>query len=128
MMQKNRLLSAFYNSLSEMSHMITGEAKSKVTILKKQIKNLLTSEKDWNTFKIYFEQVNKDFLSKLKEINPELTSNDIRLATLMKLNMTNKEIASILNINYQSVKNAQYRLKNKLNLDNEDLRRFLAEI
>jgi len=129
MMQKNKLLSAFSQNLSDILTMVTGEATAKIVRLKREVNKLLTSEKDWDTFKIYFEQVNKDFLSKLKEINKNLTTNDVRLATLIKLNMSNKEIASILNINHQSVKNAQYRLKSKLNLESGvDLRHFIADL
>ena len=129
MMQKNQLLTALGNNLSEIVQEVQGQAKSKLRRLKREILHLLNSEKDWDTFKVYFEQVNKDFLSKIKKINPDLTQTDIRLATLLKLNMTNKEIGSILNITHQSVRNAQYRLKNKLALAGEvDLRDFINSI
>ena len=129
MLQKNKLLAVFLENLENVIKIAKGDVVQKLNIIKRQVKRLLTSEKDWNTFKIYFEQVNKGFLVKLKEINPKLTTNDIRLATLIKLNMTNKEIASILNINHQSVKNAQYRLKSKLALEkNENLKSFLETL
>ena len=129
MMQKNKLLSDLENHISAIISKIEGEGKTELKKLKREVKHLLNSEKDWDTFKIYFEQVNKDFLSKLKQINPNLTQTDIRLATLLKLNMTNKEIGSILNITHQSVRNALYRLKNKLTLEPEiDLRDFVATL
>ena len=129
MLQKNELLSVFLESLDNVIKIAKGEVVQQLNQIKRQVKRLLTSEKDWNTFKIYFEQVNKGFLDKLKEINPKLTTNDIRLTTLIKLNMTNKEIASILSINHQSVKNAQYRLKSKLALGkNENLKSFLETL
>ncbi len=129
MMQKNQLLTAFGNNLAEIVREVEGQAKTKLKRLKREINHLLNSEKDWDTFKVYFEQVNKDFLQKIKQINPDLTQTDLRLATLLKLNMTNKEIGSILNITHQSVRNAQYRLKNKLALAGEvDLRDFIGSL
>ena len=127
MMQKNTLISALVNRISEIINLIEGEGKAKLKGLKRELSHLLTSEKDWDTFKIYFEQVNSDFLSNLKSVNANLTNHDMRLATLIRLKMTNKEIASIMNITHQSVKNAQYRLKNKLKLSKDfDLRDFIA--
>ena len=129
MMQKNKLLTAFGNNLAEIIKLVEGEARIKLKRLKREVMHLLNSEKDWDTFKVYFEQVNKDFLTKLKQINPDLSNTEIRLATLLKLNMTNKEIASIFNITHQSARNAQYRLKNKLGLGSEvDLREFVGSL
>ncbi len=129
MLQKNKLLLSFSNSIAEVLKQVEGETKKNLLHLKREINHLLHSERDWETFKVYFEQVNKDFIKNLKKVNSSLTSNDIRLATLIKLNMSNKEIASILNITHQSVKNARYRLKNKLFLKPEqDLKEFIETI
>ncbi len=129
MMQKNTLLSAFENHLSDIIRKVEGEGKTELKRLKREVKRLLQTDKDWDAFKLYFEQVNKDFLSKLKQLNSGLTQTDVRLATLLKLNLSNKEIASIFNITPQSVRNAQYRLKTKLALNNEtDLRKFIQNL
>ena len=129
MMHKSTFINTIKVSLSELAKSVDGKAVKKIQSIRRTINNLLNSEKDWETFKVYFEQVNKEFITNLKNINNDLTQNDIRLATLMRLNMSNKEIASILNITYQSVKNAQYRLKNKLQLSGEeDLRSFIAKL
>ena len=129
MLQKNQLLSEILKEISYIHAQNPSETDKLLTDLHHKIKRLLSSDKDWETFKIYFEQVNKDFVSHLREIQPALSDNDIRLATLLRLNMTNKEIASILNITYQSVRNAQYRLKNKLGLaQGESIREFLSRL
>ncbi len=89
----------------------------------------MSSDKEWETFKMYFEQVNKDFFEKLRRHNHNITPTEERMAALIKLGLTNKEIASILNITHQSVKNARYRLKRKLGLKpEEDLREFLDNL
>ncbi|NCU33612.1 MAG: hypothetical protein EOM23_11940, partial [Candidatus Moranbacteria bacterium] len=66
------------------------------------------------------EQVHKDFLLKLETNYPQLTENEKRLATLIRLNLSTKEIATMLNISPKSVETARYRLKKTLGLTKDD--------
>lgn len=129
MVQKNKMLSGISNSIVEIINSSNGDMSKNLKSLKRNVESSLQSEKEWNIFKTYFEQVNEGFIQQLNAINPQLSNNEVRLSTLLKLNMTNKEIASILNITHQSVKNAQYRLKGKLKIPaNDDLRSFLLKL
>ncbi len=129
MMQKNQLLQSFSDDINSIMDKKEDNVQMGLKKLNSEINRVINSEKDWDTFKVYFEQVNKDFIANFKKLSDDLTTTDIRLATLIKLNMTNKEIASLLNITHQSVKNAQYRLKNKLGLTAEqDLKKFIWEL
>ena len=94
--------------------------KSEITRLIQRIKNDKVADKDWENFKLYFDQVHEDFDIKLKKYFNDLTSNEIRLAALMKMKLTTKEIASILNISADSVNKARYRLRKKLNMNTDD--------
>ncbi len=129
MMQKNRMLQSLYNSIDEA---ITGETEALpqfLNSLKREIKSSFKTESDWELFKLYFEQVNKSFFKKLKEINPNLTQNDIRLAALIKLRFNIKEAASVLNLSPNSIKGARSRLRSKLGLNSsDDLSRFIEAI
>ena len=80
----------------------------------------LRSHKDWDVFKLYFQEVNKNFYARLEAINANLTTNEQRLCALIKLNMTSKEMASVLNVAPNSIKSSRYRLKKKLGLQQED--------
>ncbi|MFH6991694.1 hypothetical protein [Flavobacterium sp. FlaQc-48] len=73
----------------------------------------------WNDFDLYFESINKNFYTRLKESYPEISSNDLKVCALIKLNMTVKEMSLFLNISPDSVKTARYRLRKKLNLTAE---------
>lgn len=129
MMQKNKLLQELTEKISEHSKKLNTEGKEQLHSVKKQLEAGLNVDKDWDLFKIYFEQINESFFDKLKEINPNLTGNDYRLCALTKLNMSLKETASVLNISPESVKNARYRLKKKLKLDGkQSLIQFINEI
>ena len=86
-------------------------------------------DKDWDEFKMYFEGVHKDFFSKLKKDNPELSAGELRLCALVRLNLNLKESATLLNISPDSVKTARHRLRKKLNLpEDSNLSDYLMTI
>jgi len=65
----------------------------------------------------------------LLAINPNLSTNDYRLAALISLNLSIKESATLLNISPNSVKTARYRLRTKLNVETgQDLFVFLNKL
>ncbi len=128
MMQKNKMMQMLYHSLKNVPKE-TEEIRPYLNRIKHQIKRNLQSEKDWELFKLYFEQVNKTFFQKLKAINPGLTQNDLRLAALTKLGLNIKEVADVLSLLPNSIKGARHRLRVKLRLGSEeDLGRFLGGI
>lgn len=77
-------------------------------------------DRNWTSFIQYFEQVHKDFSANIKRKYPSITSNELRLLALLKMNLSSKEIASILNISQEGIKKARYRLRKKLNLVTEE--------
>lgn len=79
----------------------------------------LKDDTDWENFERYFKQVYSGFDEKMKRAFPTLTGNEIRLVTLMKMNLSTKEIASILNVTPESVNKARYRLRKKTNLSSD---------
>lgn len=80
----------------------------------------LQDDNNWANFSRYFEEVHKDFNSKVKSKYPQVTSNELRLLALLKMNLSSKEIANILNISSEGIKKARYRLRKKLELSSED--------
>jgi tetratricopeptide (TPR) repeat protein len=94
-----------------------------VMLLKKEN----AAEKDWEVFKSYFTEVHNNFDHKLMAFNADLSEKDLRLASFIKMNLSTKEIAAILNVLPQSILTSKYRLKKKLNLaKEEDLYGFLS--
>ena len=84
------------------------------------IKTNTSEEDNWNFFKEAFNNADSDFLKKIKEMHPDLTPNDLRLCAYLRLNLSTKEIAPLLNISTRSVEIKRYRLRKKLNLPHED--------
>ena len=91
--------------------------------------NSKTYQIDWASFESHFEFVHKGFFNKLKNLFGNFTPNELRLIAFIKLNMTSKEIASIIYTSPDSVDTARKRLKKKLGLDtNDSLKSFIQNI
>ncbi len=76
----------------------------------------ITSEQDWEIFETNFNRVHEHFFKKLKEEFPDLTPGDLKLAAYLKMNLSSKEIAPLLNISIRGVENKRYRLRRKIGL------------
>ena len=74
----------------------------------------------WKSFQDAFNNVDRDFLKKLKELHPALTPNDLKLCVYLRLNLSSKEIAPMLNISPQSVEIKRFRLRKKMELNHDE--------
>lgn len=73
----------------------------------------------WNMFKEAFDKADHDFLKTMKLKHPSLTPNDLRLCAYLRINLSSKEIAPLLNISVRSVEIKRYRLRKKMELPHE---------
>lgn len=80
------------------------------------IREVEKSNEDWDKFAIHFNTVNMDFFNNLKLIYPGLTPNELKLCAYLRMNLSSKEIAQLLNITAKGVEVARYRLRRKLSL------------
>jgi len=79
----------------------------------------ITDDNDWQVFEELFDQAHADFFKRLKSSYPELTQSDLKLCAYLRLNLSSKEIAPLLNISYRGVETRRYRLRRRLLLDND---------
>ncbi|RLD47014.1 MAG: hypothetical protein DRI88_06710, partial [Bacteroidetes bacterium] len=77
----------------------------------------LSIDRDREKFQMHISEQNSNFIHRLTESFPKMTDNEKRLASLLRLNLSSKEIASILNISPKSVEMNRYRLRKKLKID-----------
>ena len=95
----------------------------------KIINDNLNNTDDWKLFKEAFNNADKKFINKVKEKHPDLTPNDLRLCAYLRLNLSSKEIAPLLNISHRSVEVKRYRLRKKMNLSHKlNLTNYILEI
>lgn len=118
--RKNELLEELKDEIQQIKASANEDISSKVTKLGKIVDTHQQVDRDWEDFKLHFESVHKDFFVKLKSQNSSLTSNDLRLCALIRLNLTMKEMGQMLGISAESVKTARYRLRKKLDLVHEE--------
>lgn len=114
MLQKNELMQELKEKLDQES------GASRENPLSRIINKGLNHDKEWTDFNSHFESINKNFYSRLKQAYPDISPNDLKICALIKLNLSIKEMAGILNISADSVKTARYRLRKKLQLNTED--------
>lgn len=117
--QKNEMIQDIVQKLHQFS---LSAPKQNQQWIMEIVKNLeKTQEKTiWNEFEVRFQQVHNDFYDRLNEINPDLSPNERRLCSFLRLNMTTKEIASITGQSARSIEVARTRLRKKLNLTNSE--------
>ena len=96
------------------------EDKESIKPIIKVIDKNITQNDDWEMFKEAFNNADRKFLKKLKKAHPVLSPNDVRLCAYLRLNLSSKEIAPLLNISVRSVEIKRYRLRKKMNLTHED--------
>jgi ATP/maltotriose-dependent transcriptional regulator MalT len=93
------------------------EIRLRLNNLSLMITQDLSIDRDREKFQMHINEQNSNFIHKLSESFPSITDNEKRLASLLRLNLSSKEIASILNISPKSVEMNRYRLRKKLKVD-----------
>lgn len=122
--KKNEILNAIKKELKKAEQNNTG-FKSVEQLIDRNLNN----QEDWKHLEEAFNNLDKDFLKKLKEKHQDLTPNDLRFCTYLRLNLSSKEIAPLLNISVRSVEIKRYRLRKKLHLAHaESLVSYILEI
>jgi len=112
--KKNEFLNAIKDQLK--GDVENSQVRSVIRTIDRNINNT----DDWKFFEDAFNNADKDFLKKVKSVHPELTANDLRLCAYLRLNLSSKEIAPLLNISVRSVEVKRYRLRKKINLPHEE--------
>ena len=123
LIKKNEFLNTIKSELKEKN-----DGQNLKPVIKIIDKNLNNTD-DWKFFQEAFNNADKDFLKKIKSLHPDLTPNDLRLCAYLRLNLSSKEIAPLLNISPRSVEVKRYRLRKKMNLEHDDsLTNYILEI
>jgi response regulator RpfG family c-di-GMP phosphodiesterase/DNA-binding CsgD family transcriptional regulator len=117
--QKKELL----DSLKQQLDKVLGDFdrnKRDLQSLVSSINQQVGMDKYWENFLSVFERVHDDFFQVIKRRYPGLTTNEMRLCALLKLNFSSKDISNLMGISPHSVNVARYRLRKKLHLRNAD--------
>ncbi|WP_417352731.1 tetratricopeptide repeat protein [Flavobacterium alkalisoli] len=90
-----------------------------VNEVRKELQHLVKQKDYWKQFETRFNKVHPEFNTILADKFENLTKNDLEFCSLLKLNLSNKEIASLLQISHESVITKKYRIKKKMNIQED---------
>lgn len=130
LVKKRELLSEMNEALKALKdHLRNDTSRQMVRDLNRKINSNLENEEHLQVFEANFERVHHEFFSKLKATFSDLSTKELQLCAFVRMNLTNKEIASILNISVRGVETARYRLRKRLGMSHEqDMAAFLEKL
>jgi len=127
--QKNETLYSMKEQLKRISQKVNPDAQRHLEKLIRKIEQSTNQKDDWDKFEGYFDQVYENFTKRIREKYPNLTPNDIKLCAYLRMNLSTKDIAPLLNISVRGVEVSRYRLRKKLDLpQNENLIDFMMNL
>lgn len=115
--RKNEILIRLKDELSQQKAILGSQYPNKYyNKLNSIIEQHLSSEDDWAFFQMNFDRIHENFFRNLQTRYPELTANDMRFCAYFRLNLSSKDIASLMNISLKGVEVARYRIRKKIGL------------
>lgn len=121
--RKNEILIDISNQLNRLQEgdeaSLSAGAVKQLNKIQKLIKENISHDDDWQKFARNFDVVYENYLKRLVEQFPQLSVNDQRLCAYLKMGLSSKEIAPLLNMSYRSVEMSRYRLRKKMDLSRE---------
>lgn len=122
LVRKNDMLQAIDQNMEQLSESVRREeAKArlvkKIGDIRKEIKMHMNDDDNWNKFEENFNLVYDNFSQKIMEAFPQLKKSDLKLCVYLRMGLSSKEMASLLNTSVRSIETARYRLRKKLDID-----------
>jgi ligand-binding sensor domain-containing protein/DNA-binding CsgD family transcriptional regulator len=130
LIHKNKFLVKIKEELEKLKKSTQDELlQDKIASLTVKIDKDIDHKKQWEVFETAFDEVHEDFLSRLKKRYPDLTPKELRLCAYLRMNISTKEIAPLMNISIRGVEICRYRVRKKLNIDrDQNLTRMIIDL
>ena len=117
--QKGEILLKIKSELNRLQEDAPDDSKRRIQTLIRSIDEDLRLDESWEQFEVNFDAVHQDFLRNLRDAYPQLTPKDRKLCAYLKMNLSTKEIAPLMNISVRGVEISRYRLRKKLGITKE---------
>ncbi len=129
LVQKSEMLRKIKGDLTHIGREAPFEFKKKVDQIARTIESDIQLDNNWEQFEIYFDQVHENFFKRLRQQFPDLTPKDQKLCAYLRMNLTTKEIAPLLNISVRGVEISRYRVRKKLGIESDtNLVAFIMDV
>lgn len=120
LVKKNQAMQSLLEELERQKEALGERYPNKLyTRMKALIENTLNDQDSWAVFEAYFNTAHQSFTERLSREYADITSGDLRICCLLRMNLSTKEIASLLNVSVRAVELRRYRLRKRLLLDGD---------
>ncbi|HWY37316.1 MAG TPA: tetratricopeptide repeat protein [Bacteroidia bacterium] len=120
LIEKNKAVEELQHEIEKLKGLKATEIyEEKIDALDDLNNATILTDEDWEKFKGLFEQVYKGFFIRLKDKLPNLTKAEIRLISLIKLNLDTKQMANMLGVSINTITVTKYRLRKKININEQ---------
>ena len=125
LVRKNDMIQEIDALMEELSDTVKHEDRKsivtkKISDIRRGIRMNINDDDNWEKFIENFNMVYDNFMKELTARYPDLKKNDLKLCAYLRMGLSSKEMASLLNTSVRSIETARYRLRRKLNLDQGD--------
>jgi len=118
--RKNEFLGTIEGEIKALKNQVDTTVDETSNRIRRLIQRDMANDDQWEQFSQEFSSVHQGFLDTLVNRYGTFSKSEIRLVSLLKMNLSSKDIADTLNISDEGIKKARYRLRKKLALESED--------
>lgn len=125
--EKQEIMEGLQADLDDIAKTIPAQSRSRISKLLRFLKDRTTTRQGWQEFELWFTEVHTSFYDNLRKSHPDLLESELKVCALLRLNLTSKDIANIMNIQPHSINIYRHRIRKKMDLPGEeDLISFLG--
>lgn len=131
LIRKNEMLFEIMDTITKTSHEIQNNSDShsilsRLNKIERNIRQNIENDNNWKKFEENFDLVYENYLKRLGEMYPDLSTSDKKLCAYLKMDLSSKDIAPLLNTSIRSIETNRYRLRKKMDLQRDvNLSEFL---
>ncbi len=122
---KNEFLSSLDGEIANLKNNVDSSVNKTTNRISRMIKRDIDGDKQWKQFSEEFSSLHQGFITALSKKHGSFSKSEIRLISLLKMNLSSKEIADVLGISSDGVKKARYRLRKKMNIEESELQSYI---
>lgn len=122
--RKNEMLTEIKQEIARVATLLKGEgsrdSKQQLILINSKIDANIQSDEVLKRIEEQFDLIHNNFMKRLTAKHPDLSNNERMMCAYLKMNLSTKEIAPLLNISVRGVETIRYRLRKKFALERDE--------
>lgn len=120
LVKRNQAIQTLLDELERQKETLGDRYPNKLYMrMKSLMEESLNDQADWLLFESHFNSAHQNFIDRLRQQYSDITTGDLRICCLLRMNLSTKEIASLLNVSIRAIELRRYRLRKRLSLDGD---------